>query len=759
MKTAILLPLLHALSLLSEAAAYSNHDETWALGNGYSLQRSAEKILIADQKDVIWSAALPFLSASAGQDQISGTSGAFNITKVDEAICQEQDISSISKTQWDEAVNGAAVQLAGSLLDCGDEDMTYIATFWVPEDLSDRIAFDIKVSSGSSGRTYQRVYLTFDSNADEDIYGLGAQASFASLKGQDVPVFTREQGVGRGDMPVTQYENANGTFAGGNRFTTYTSIPSYVSTDSNGFYLSLDSTALTFLDFTKSDTTTVRYGALNFRGALFRASNMFEAVERLTAYTGRMPALPSWVDEGAVLGVQGGQRKVSNIVQEGLDLECPIAAVWLQDWSGTHAQEGPYINVSRLWWNWENDEVLYPEWPAFVQGLRSQHGVRTLSYINTFLANVSTKPDGFRRNLYAEADRLHYTVQNTTTNSTAIISSGPGLDAGIIDLTNPGLRSWFGEVMRSQVWNFANISGFMSDFGEYTPVTPDTSLYNTSDALFFHNSYPYLWAQYQRQLVESLDLQDEALLFHRSASMNSNRYMNLFWVGDQNVDWGLNDGIKSVVTIMTHMGLSGYSQQHSDIGGYTTVLTYSGFNITRSPELLGRWGELAAVSSAVFRSHEGNIPEVNAQFYSNAGTYGYYAYNARMFVSLAPYRRKILETECATRGWPLLRPPVMYHTDDAEARKINYQSFYLGPSLYVAPVLDPHTFELEVYLPGRCEFTHVWTGMRYHGGQRVRVGTPYGKPAVFLVGGNEMPELESFLQFVKRENGTSIDVA
>lgn len=126
-----------------------------------------------------------------------------------------------------------------------------------------------------------------------------------------------------------------------------------------------------------------------------------------------------------------------------------------------------------------------------------------------------------------------------------------------------------------------------------------------SDAFFFHNQYPYLWAQFQREVVEELGLQDEALIFHRSAAMGSNRYMNLFWAGDQNVDWGLEDGIKSVVPILGHMGLSGYAHSHSDIGGYTDTLTYDGFNITRSAELLGRWGELAAVSSSVFRSHEG----------------------------------------------------------------------------------------------------------------------------------------------------------
>lgn len=92
--------------------------------------------------------------------------------------------------------------------------------------------------------------------------------------------------------------------------------------------------------------------------------------------------------------------------------------------------------------------------------------MRTLSYINVFLANVSTKPDGFHRNLYDEAAALDYFVQNTTTNELSIISSGPGLNAGIIDLTNQDFIEWFRDVMRTQVYN-GNISGFMSDFGKF----------------------------------------------------------------------------------------------------------------------------------------------------------------------------------------------------------------------------------------------------------------------------------------------------
>ena len=132
-----------------------------------------------------------------------------------------------------------------------------------------------------------------------------------------------------------------------------------------------------------------------------------------------------------------------------------------------------------------------------------------------------------------------------------------------------------------------------------------------------------------------------------------------------------------------------------------------------------------------------------------------------MFVALAPYRRTILENESAAKGWPLLRPPVMYHTDDMRARKIIYESFYLGPSLYVAPVLDPQTFEIKVYFPGSSDgykYVHVWTGTKYSGGEEAVVKTPYGKPAVFVVEGKEMPELQPFLDFVKRENVTKLTI-
>lgn len=416
------------------------------------------------------------------------------------------------------------------------------------------------------------------------------------------------------------------------------------------------------------------------------------------------------------------------------------------------------LNVSRLWWNWESDSKLYPTWKQFVQDLRDDHNVRTLSYINPFLANVSTKPDGYRRDLFLEATKGGYMIQNSTINSTSIVSSGPGIDAGILDLTNPAARSWFRNVLVEQVFS-ANVSGYMGDFGEYTPIYADTRFANQSvDPFFYHNQYPRDWAKLHHSLREVVPTFSDTIIFHRSSALAANRYMNLYWAGDQDTNWGVNDGIKSAVTVMGHMGLSGYAHGHVEIGGYTTTWDSNGV-VNRTAELLGRWGELSAVSSAVFRSHEGNVPQINAQFYTNSSTYAYYAYNARMFRSLAAYRRRILDTESKNLGWPLVRMPVVYHPEDVRAKAISYESYFLGSDLYVAPVLDPGRKSVEVYFPGQNQsYTHVWSGRRYQGGQTARIAAPYGKPAVFVVGQPKHNDLKAFLDFVHKENVTTIQV-
>lgn len=304
------------------------------LGGGFQLavNQSTNHLSISQKGRIIWDT-IPgrnFLSASGGEDIVTAANGNFKIEEVDEHKCTGQQITHIRQRSWHGSVSDQAAVVQGQLTGCGDASVPFSLSLWVPSQFPDRIAFTARVD-GSAG-TATKLFLSYRSAPSEDFYGLGAQASFASLKNQSVPIFSREQGVGRGDQPTTELHNEDSFFAGGNRFTTYSAIPQYISSHSKVFHLTEESTAYTTFDFTRADAVTVRYDGLHVAGYLMQAESMLDGITMVTDYTGRMPELPQWVDSGAIVGIQGGQEKVNGVVERGLDQDCPIAAVWLQDW-------------------------------------------------------------------------------------------------------------------------------------------------------------------------------------------------------------------------------------------------------------------------------------------------------------------------------------------------------------------------------------------------------------------------------------------
>ena len=209
----------------------------------------------------------------------------------------------------------------------------------------------------------------------------------------------------------------------------------------------------------------------------------------------------------------------------------------------------------------------------------------------------------------------------------------------------------------------------------------------------------------------------------------------MFWLGDQLVDWDEHDGIKSAVTGLLSSGLSGYSLEHTDIGGYTAIdnplLKYH-----RSKELLVRWIELGAFTT-VMRTHEGNIPEVNYQIYSDEETLRHFSRFAKVYAAWEPYRMELVK-EAADSGLPVVRHPFINYPDDPEVYGLEYQ-FMVGTDFMVAPVLDPGEDTVEVYLP-KGRWVHVWTGEEYGSSERgvyETVRAPIGEPAVFYKEGSD----------------------
>lgn len=149
-----------------------------------------------------------------------------------------------------------------------------------------------------------------------------------------------------------------------------------------------------------------------------------------------------------------------------------------------------------------------------------------------------------------------------------------------------------------------------------------------------------------------------------------------------------------------------------------------------------RWTELAAFTT-VFRTHEGNRPEDNHQFYSDEQTLRHFSRFAKVYAAWEPYRKELVE-EAAETGLPVIRHPFIHYPDDPEVYGLEYQ-FMVGSEFMVAPVLDPGVDEVEVYLPAG-KWVHVWTGKVYGSpkkGVYETVQAPIGEPAVFYRQGSD----------------------
>ena len=561
-----------------------------------------------------------------------------------------------------------------------------------------------------------RISFHYYSDPDEYIYGFGEQFTHFNFKGKKVPVFVSEQGIGRGGQPITFLVDLVAN-SGGDEFTSYAPVPHYISSNLNSMYLK--NTEYSEFDFLDKASVSVSTFSNVMTGGIIHSGNPLEIIEEYTKYSGRMKPLPGWSQNGAVIGMQGGTDRVGSLVDTLLEYDIPISAVWLQDWVGQRITSFG----KQLWWNWELDRDHYPQWDSLVTSLHNKN-IKVLTYVNPFLTDVSEKSN-HRTNYYDIAiDSSYFVMDSLGVPYDLDITT---FSASLIDLTNPKASEWIKDIITDNMLSLG-VDGWMADFGEALPYY--SNLYSGEKGAQVHNQFPVIWSDLNKEIIEASDRADDMLYFCRSGYTQSPGTTSLFWLGDQLTSWDGDDGIKTALTGLLTSGLSGYSLNHSDIGGYTAIKTPI-LKYIRSKELFMRWSELNAFT-AFFRTHEGNRPEDNHQVYSDSETMDHFSKMAHIYSSLAFYRQQLME-DAFQKGLPIVRHPFLHYPDDNYLLSLSNEQFMLGSEFMICPILDKGKRDISCYLP-KGEWVHLWSGSIYNFldvGKEIELEAPIGAPAVF----------------------------
>ena len=197
------------------------------------------------------------------------------------------------------------------------------------------------------------------------------------MKGLLVPIFIQEQGIGRGEQPVTWAADWKAG-AGGTPYNSGACVPHYITGQMRSSFL--ENYEYSSFDLREEDKVRVEVFSSRMRGQILSGETPAALIEQYTEYAGRMRPLPGWILGGAVVGLQGGTQRVLEIYEKLRALDAPVAALWLQDWVGQRKTSFG----TQLWWNWELDEDHYQGWDSLRERL-ADDGVRLMTYLGPWL--------------------------------------------------------------------------------------------------------------------------------------------------------------------------------------------------------------------------------------------------------------------------------------------------------------------------------------------------------------------------------------
>jgi alpha-glucosidase (family GH31 glycosyl hydrolase) len=524
-----------------------------------------------------------------------------------------------------------------------------------------------------------RASFAFRCAADEHFLGFGAQAYDVDHRGQTVPLWVSEQGIGK----APDDGDRGDWFYVGSRHSSYFPVPFYLS--SRGYGLEVETSRRTIVALCSERDDAVRVetwdGALTL--LLDGGPRPLDVLARRTARRGRPPVPPAFTFAPWNDAVHGAAevRRVAKLIR---DNKIPASAIWTEDWAGG-VQSGSNYNLT---YNLVPDRTLYPDIEAMIGELHAA-GFKFLGYFNTFVEQDSKQ--------FAEARDRGYLVKHK--DGTPYLFQGVRFTpTGLVDLSNPAARAWMEAAMVAAI--DLGFDGWMADFAEWLPtdaaMTEPMPTFDgtTTDAEAWHNLYPIEWQRLNERVFDARKGDGvERLSFVRSGWLGSESIRHqVVWGGDQSTDFDRGDGLPTVIPIGLGLGVVGMPYYGSDVAGYFS----GGVHPNGTRELFFRWTTLGAMTP-ILRTHHGVASVKNWRFDQDPETLAHWARWARLHTRLYPLWAA-LAREAAATGAPIMRAVALGFPEDAATWPLTDQ-FLIGDALLVAPVVTQGATSRAVYLP------------------------------------------------------------
>jgi len=569
--------------------------------------------------------------------------------------------------------------------------------------------------------------ITSPSMSDEHFYGFGEKFNSVDQAGRKITMQTWDPAGNKGDLA-------------------YKVVPWFMSTRGYGFHL--DSSAISFFDMRAASPNQYivsnQFASLKFNVVF--GPKLTDVLSRYTEYTGRPAMTPPWA-YGAWMSTDhwrdGGEIRytVTKMKERGIP-----GSVFVFD--------SPWeIAYNDLTWNMtqfgNGGTYEGTNWSGFasvsdMMGFFRSNGWKVVCWMTPFV-NRSSNNEGVpgantgQASTYAFASNNGYFVRNGAINGPALVGNWWKGSGSPVDFTRASAANWWMMQLSNLVAESGGvIGGWKTDDGESRSGSdiyiPTNAYYSDGrTGVEMRNGY---CVEYHRTVWSVLGT--NGLLFARSGFTGSQAYPGC-WAGDNEPNFGQDNGLLSVIVAGQTAGLCGYSIWSHDIGGYQVDSNPSS-SITN---LFMRWTQFGAFTP-LFQLHR--KVNGNVQFPWSYGTTALnnYRYYAQLHQSLSPYIQTYAKRSTDT-GLPIIMHPVLLNQADANTYGINH-SYYFGDELFVAPATAPNQTIRSLYLPEGV-WHDFWSNTTYTGSQIINwTNADQSKIALFVRDGAIIPMIATNVQ-------------